>query len=125
MDILSRPWNGLIAATLEGAGTLRFSELPGPTGGDGDRIALRAPRNLSQGLIRWAGSPRSASQGGLRTDRDRPRFSRRVSAVRYYYGRKAAQALIRAISVDISFFQARSENSRRQPTPATAGTDSR
>jgi len=43
MDILARPWNGLVMATLEEGGTLRFSELR-------ERLATMGDRMLSQRL---------------------------------------------------------------------------
>lgn len=58
MDILSRPWNGLIMATLEGAGTLRFSELRDRLEAMGDRMLSERLKELEvSGLIRRRVSP--------------------------------------------------------------------
>ncbi len=52
MDILSRPWNGLIMATLEGGGTLRFSELRERLDAMGDRMLSERLKELeASGLI--------------------------------------------------------------------------
>ena len=52
MDILSRPWNGLIMATLEGNGTLRFSELRERLEAMGDRMLSERLKELeASGLI--------------------------------------------------------------------------
>ena len=52
MEILSRPWNGLIMATLEGGGTLRFSELRDRLDAMGDRMLSERLKELeASGLI--------------------------------------------------------------------------
>ena len=53
MDILSRPWNGLIMATLAGNGTLRFSELRERLDAMGDRMLSERLKELeASGLIK-------------------------------------------------------------------------
>ena len=52
MDVLSRPWNGLIMATLDREGTMRFSALRERLHAMGDRmLALRLRELESRGLI--------------------------------------------------------------------------
>ena len=51
MDVLAKPWNGLIIAVLEG-GPLRFSELSAGLPGIGDRmLAARLKELAGRGLI--------------------------------------------------------------------------
>ena len=52
MEVLARPWNGLIMATLERAETLRFAELRQQLPALGDRmLALRLRELESRGLV--------------------------------------------------------------------------
>jgi DNA-binding HxlR family transcriptional regulator len=51
MDVLAKPWNGLIIAVLEG-GPLRFSELSAGLTGIGDRmLAARLKELAVRGLV--------------------------------------------------------------------------
>jgi DNA-binding HxlR family transcriptional regulator len=51
MDVLAKPWNGLIIAVLEG-GPLRFSELSAGLPGIGDRmLAARLKELAIRGLV--------------------------------------------------------------------------
>jgi DNA-binding HxlR family transcriptional regulator len=52
MDVLARPWNGLIMATLEGEGALRFSELHDRLKSMGDRMLSARLKELeARGLL--------------------------------------------------------------------------
>lgn len=52
MDVLARPWNGLIMALLEEAGPLRFSELRERIEAMGDRMLSARLRELeARGLV--------------------------------------------------------------------------
>ena len=58
MDILARPWNGLIMATLEGTDTLRFSELRERLSAMGDRMLSARLKELeAAGLVRRRVAP--------------------------------------------------------------------
>ena len=58
LDILARPWNGLIMATLAKAGTLRFSALREELGAMGDRmLSLRLKELELRGLVERRVSP--------------------------------------------------------------------
>ncbi len=52
MDVLSRPWNGLIMAMLQTKGALRFSELRAGLSAMGDRMLSERLKELeSRGLV--------------------------------------------------------------------------
>ncbi|HLI12452.1 MAG TPA: helix-turn-helix domain-containing protein [Alphaproteobacteria bacterium] len=52
MDVLARPWNGLIIATLEQGGALRFSELRERLAAMGDRMLADRLKDLeAYGLV--------------------------------------------------------------------------
>lgn len=52
MDILAKPWNGLIMATLQEAGAQRFSELTDKIDTIGDRMLAERLRELeARGLL--------------------------------------------------------------------------
>lgn len=52
MDVLSRPWNGLIMAMLQTRGPLRFSELRAGLSGMGDRMLSARLKELeARGLV--------------------------------------------------------------------------
>ncbi len=52
MEVLSRPWNGLIMATLETHGPQRYSELRGRLDAMGDRMLSARLKELEQrGLV--------------------------------------------------------------------------
>jgi DNA-binding HxlR family transcriptional regulator len=58
LDILARPWNGLIMATLAEAGSLRFSALREQLAAMGDRmLSLRLKELETRGLIERRVSP--------------------------------------------------------------------
>lgn len=58
MDVLARPWNGLVMATLEGGGSLRFSELRERLDAMGDRMLSARLKELeARGLIERAVDP--------------------------------------------------------------------
>ena len=52
IDVLSRPWNGLILATLHERGPLRFSELAAQVGQIGDRmLSVRLKELETSGVL--------------------------------------------------------------------------
>jgi len=52
MDVLARPWNGLVMALLEEAGSLRFSELRERIEAMGDRMLSARLKELeARGLV--------------------------------------------------------------------------
>ena len=52
MDVLARPWNGLVLATIEEGGRLRFSELRERLDAMGDRMLSARLRELkARGLV--------------------------------------------------------------------------
>ena len=58
LDILARPWNGLIMATLADAGSLRFSALREQLAAMGDRmLSLRLKELETRGLVARRVSP--------------------------------------------------------------------
>ena len=58
MDVLARPWNGLIMALLEEAGPLRFSELRERLDAMGDRMLSARLKELeARGLIERTVAP--------------------------------------------------------------------
>ena len=58
LDILARPWNGLIMATLAESGSLRFSALREQLAAMGDRmLSLRLKELEGRGLIERRVSP--------------------------------------------------------------------
>ena len=58
LDILARPWNGLIMATLADAGALRFSALREQLAAMGDRmLSLRLKELETRGLVARRVSP--------------------------------------------------------------------
>src|SRR5260221_5226855 len=58
LDILARPWNGLIMATLADAGSLRFSALREQLAAMGDRmLSLRLKELETRGLVERPVSP--------------------------------------------------------------------
>lgn len=58
MEVLAKPWNGLIMATLATAGTLRFSELRARLKAMGDRMLSARLKELeARGLLRRSVSP--------------------------------------------------------------------
>ena len=67
MEVLARPWNGLVMATLEEGGTLRFSELRERLDIIGDRmLAARLKELEARGLVERrvaAGPPVRVSYG--------------------------------------------------------------
>jgi len=58
MDVLAKPWNGLIMATLGTAGPLRYSELKARLDAMGDRMLSARLRELeARGLVERTVSP--------------------------------------------------------------------
>ena len=58
MDVLSRPWNGLVMALLEEAGPLRFSEIREKLDAMGDRMLSARLKELeARGLIERTVAP--------------------------------------------------------------------
>lgn len=58
MEILARPWNGLIIATLEEGGSMRFSELRERLEAMGDRMLSQRLKELeARGLVAREVSP--------------------------------------------------------------------
>jgi DNA-binding HxlR family transcriptional regulator len=58
MQVLAKPWNGLIMATLATAGTLRFSELRARLAEMGDRMLSARLKELeARGLVQRRVSP--------------------------------------------------------------------
>ena len=58
MQVLAKPWNGLIMATLATSGTLRFSELRTRLKAMGDRMLSARLKELeARGLLRRSVSP--------------------------------------------------------------------
>lgn len=58
MDVLAKPWNGLIMATLGSAGPLRYSELKARLEAMGDRMLSARLRELeARGLVERSVSP--------------------------------------------------------------------
>lgn len=58
MEVLAKPWNGLIMATLATAGSLRFSELRTRLAAMGDRMLSARLKELeARGLVRRSVSP--------------------------------------------------------------------
>ena len=58
MDVLARPWNGLVMALLEEAGPLRFSELREKLDTMGDRMLSARLKELeARGLVERSVAP--------------------------------------------------------------------
>lgn len=58
MDVLSRPWNGLVMAALESEGPLRFSELRERLDAIGDRMLSARLKELeARGLVERSVEP--------------------------------------------------------------------
>jgi DNA-binding HxlR family transcriptional regulator len=58
MDVLSRPWNGLVMALLEEAGPLRFSEIREKLDAMGDRMLSARLKELeARGLVERTVTP--------------------------------------------------------------------
>jgi len=58
MDVLARPWNGLVMAVLEEAGPLRFSELKERLDAMGDRMLSARLKELEgRGLVERSVAP--------------------------------------------------------------------
>ena len=58
MDVLARPWNGLVMALLEEAGPLRFSELRDRLDAMGDRMLSARLKELeARGLVERTVTP--------------------------------------------------------------------
>jgi len=58
MDVLSRPWNGLVMALLEEAGPLRFSEIREKLDAMGDRMLSARLKELeARGLVERTVAP--------------------------------------------------------------------
>ena len=58
MDVLARPWNGLVMALLEEAGPLRFSELRERLDAMGDRMLSARLKELeARGLVERSVAP--------------------------------------------------------------------
>ena len=58
MDVLARPWNGLVMALLEEAGPLRFSELRERLDAMGDRMLSARLKELeARGLVERTVAP--------------------------------------------------------------------
>jgi DNA-binding HxlR family transcriptional regulator len=73
MDVLAKPWNGLVIATLE-TGPLRFSEIGDRLTAIGDRmLSLRLKELEALGLVSRTVIPGPPAPGRVRADRGRAR----------------------------------------------------